>query len=130
MRNPRKFPVRSRYPGYDVLAKRHTPSWNEQTRRVISTQRWRVGLNRVSSPTEEFANRRRRLPPASCRSRHAPPPIPVAALVDDKLARGASDGYRSAGMPRDGDAWRLGLQALDAEAQRAYGGRFHELAED
>ena len=24
-----------RYPGYDVLAKRNTPSWNEQTRRVI-----------------------------------------------------------------------------------------------
>ena len=23
------------YPGYDVLAKRHTPSWNEKTRRVI-----------------------------------------------------------------------------------------------
>ena len=24
-----------RYPGYDVLAKRNTPSWNETTRRVI-----------------------------------------------------------------------------------------------
>ena len=24
-----------RYPGYDVLAKRHSPSWNEQTRQVI-----------------------------------------------------------------------------------------------
>ena len=24
-----------RFPGYDVLAKRHTPSWNEKTRQVI-----------------------------------------------------------------------------------------------
>ena len=27
-----------RYPGYDVLAKRYTPSWNEQTRRVIDAR--------------------------------------------------------------------------------------------
>ena len=27
--------MRDLYPGYDVLAKRHTPSWNEQTRAVI-----------------------------------------------------------------------------------------------
>jgi hypothetical protein len=32
-------------------------------------------------------------------------------------------------MPRDGEAWRLGLKALDAEAEAAYGGRFHRLAE-
>ena len=57
------------------------------------------------------------------------PPIPVAALIDDKLHRGATDGYRLAGTPRDGDAWRLGLRAPDAEAQAAYGGRFHSLSE-
>jgi hypothetical protein len=44
------------------------------------------------------------------------PPIPVASLIDDKLHRGASDGYRLAGTPRDGEAWQLGLRALDAEA--------------
>ncbi len=27
--------MRERYPGYDVLAKRHTPSWNEKTREVV-----------------------------------------------------------------------------------------------
>jgi hypothetical protein len=27
-----------RYPGYDVLSKRDTPSWNEQTRRVIDAR--------------------------------------------------------------------------------------------
>src|SRR5690348_7558598 len=28
--------MRDLYPGYDVLAKRHTPSWNEQTREVVA----------------------------------------------------------------------------------------------
>jgi len=32
-------------------------------------------------------------------------------------------------MPREGEAWRLGLQALDAEAKAAHGARFHTLAE-
>ena len=27
--------MRDLYPGYDVLSKRNTPSWNEQTRAVI-----------------------------------------------------------------------------------------------
>ena len=28
-------PMPDRYPGYDVLAKRNTPSWNRKTREVI-----------------------------------------------------------------------------------------------
>jgi hypothetical protein len=31
-------------------------------------------------------------------------------------------------MPREGDAWRLGLRALDAEARRAFGSRFREIS--
>jgi hypothetical protein len=56
------------------------------------------------------------------------PPIPVAALVDRKLHEGAMDGYREPGMPRDGEAWRVGLRALEAEAQAAYQTRFAALA--
>jgi hypothetical protein len=57
------------------------------------------------------------------------PPIPVASLVDSKLHEGTSDGYRVPGMPREGEAWRHGLRALDAEAEAAHGGRFHTLSE-
>jgi hypothetical protein len=32
-------------------------------------------------------------------------------------------------MPREGDAWRLGLKALEVEAQAGYGGPFHSLSE-
>ncbi|MGH7107951.1 MAG: gluconate 2-dehydrogenase subunit 3 family protein [Acetobacteraceae bacterium] len=128
MRDVRKMPAaQDRYPGYDVLAKRLGPSWNEQTRRVI-TRRLSIGAEPQFFTAEEFqtitAIAARVVPQSAAR-----PPVPVAALVDEKLSRGASDGYRLAGMPRDGDAWRLGLYALDAEAQAANGGRFHSLAE-
>lgn len=128
MHDFRKIPAgQDRYPGYDVLAKRLGPSWNEQTRRVI-TRRLSIGAEPQFFTAEEFqtvtAIAARVVPQPAAR-----PPVPVAALVDEKLSRGAWDGYRLAGMPRDGDAWRLGLKALDAEAQAAYGGRFHSLAE-
>ena len=119
-------PARNRYPGYDVLAKRLGPSWNEQTRRVI-THRLAIGGEPRFFTTEEFQT------VAAIASRIVPqseprPPIPVASLVDDKLADGKSDGYRLAGMPREADAWKLGLHALDAEADAAYGDRFRRLA--
>lgn len=120
-------PAQNRYPGYDVLAKRIGPSWNAQTRRVV-THRLAIGGEPRFFTAEEFqsvgAIASRIVPQPKTR-----PPIPVASLVDEKLARGASDGYRLSGTPRDGDAWRLGLVALDAEANAAYGGRFHGLAE-
>jgi hypothetical protein len=116
-----------RYPGYDVLAKRTGPSWNEQTRRVI-TRRLSIDSKPRFFTVPEFqtvgAIAARIVPQPAAR-----PPVPVAALIDDKLHRGASDGYRLTGMPRDGEAWRLGLGALDAEAEAAYGGRFADLPE-
>src|SRR5262249_34933932 len=55
-------------------------------------------------------------------------PIPVAAMIDSKLHRGKGDGYRLAEMPPMQEAWRQGLAALDEEARRRFGARFHELA--
>ena len=123
----RKLPGEGRYPGYDVLAKRTGPSWNEQTRRVI-TRRLSIDPGPRFFTVEEFrtvgAIANRIVPQPAGR-----PPIPVAALIDDKLQRGVSDGYRLARTPRDGEAWRLGLLALDAEAEAAYGGDFCSLSE-
>jgi hypothetical protein len=117
----------SRYPDYDVLSKSSGPSWNEQTRRVIAR---RVSVDPKPSffNSEEFetvnAIAARLVPQPASR-----PPIPVASLVDRKLHEGTSDGYRLPGMPREGEAWRHGLRALDAEAEAAHGGRFHTLSE-
>jgi hypothetical protein len=114
-----------RYPGYDVLAKRHTPSWNEQTRRVIDA---RMALPREPRflSEEEFATL------AAIAARIVPqpadrPPIPVAALVDHKLHSDAADGYRHAALPPLREAWRRGLRALDREARDAHGQPFHRL---
>ena len=123
----RNLAGKERYPGYDVLAKRTGPSWNEQTRRVI-TRRLSIDPGPRFFTVEEF----RTVSAIAVRIVPQPvdrPPIPVAALIDDKLHRGTSDGYRLAGTPRDGEAWRLGLRALDAEAEAAYGGRFYCLSE-
>ncbi|MBV8890080.1 MAG: gluconate 2-dehydrogenase subunit 3 family protein [Alphaproteobacteria bacterium] len=114
-----------RYPGYDVLAKRHTPSWNAQTRRVIDA--------RLALPAEPrfFSEEEWATLGAVC-ARIVPqpknrPPIPVAALVDHKLNSGNQDGYRNAKLPPMGEAWRRGLAALDSEARRKFGARFHQL---
>lgn len=115
-----------RYPGYDVLSKWLTPSWNEKTREVI-TRRLAIGGEPKFFTAEEFktvtAIAARIVPQPTNR-----PPIPVASLVDDKLHRGVFDGYRQASMPREPQAWRIGVRALDKEAQRAFGARFHELS--
>ena len=98
-----------RFPGYDVLAKRDTPSWNEKTRRGDRRAAGAAAASRGSSTAEEFATGDGHCRPASCRSRTHRPPIPVAALVDHKLHRDEGDGYRHAGMPPLREAWRHGL---------------------
>jgi hypothetical protein len=109
-----------------VLAKRHTPSWNEATRRVID--------QRLSMPREPrfFTEEEWQTVNAIC-DRVVPqpkerPPIPVAAMIDDKLTRNLTDGYRDYRLPHMQEAWRRGLAALDAEAQTRHGGRFHVIS--
>jgi hypothetical protein len=115
----------ARYPGYDVLAKRHTPSWNEKTRRVIdqrlalprgprffSEEEWRV-LESVCT---------RIVPQPSMRA-----PVPIAAMIDAQLFEGKGDGYRHHRLPPKGEAWRRGLRALDAEARARSSVGFSQL---
>lgn len=116
-----------RYPGYDVLAKRASQSWNDQTRRVID--------ERLAMDTEAHgfftdvewltvkAVCARIVPQPADRSR----PVPLAAMIDQKLVANATDGYRDARLPPLREAWRRGLQALDAEARVLQHGSFSEL---
>lgn len=113
-----------RFPGYDVLAKRNTPSWNQKTREVID--------KRLAVPREpRFFTAEEYMTVEAIAARMVPQPgpalIPVAALVDEKLHHDKGDGYRQAGMPRQRDAWRQGVQALDAEARQAHGAEFRAL---
>jgi hypothetical protein len=114
-----------RFPGYDVLSKRWSPSWNEKTREVV-TSRLAIGGDPKFFTEEEFqtvvAIAARIVPQPADRQ-----PIPVAALVDDKLHLNKQDGYRLANIPREQEAWRRGLKALDEEARQAFGSGFREL---
>lgn len=116
-----------RYPGYDVLAKRNSPSWNEQTRQVIDA---RLALDpaehRFFDDTEwptMLAICRRIVPQPDSRAR----PAPVAALIDQKLHKDDRDGYRDARLPHLREAWRRGVRAIDAEAQLRHGVGFRQL---
>ena len=114
-----------RYPGYDVLAKWSGPSWNDKTREVI-TRRLSI------APEPRFFTRDEYATVVAIANRIVPQPpdrpsVPIAALVDRKLHDQIMDGFRGPGVPRDGEAWRLGLKALNAEACAAYGKRFAEL---
>ena len=48
------------------------------------------------------------------------PRVPVAEMVDAKLADGQLDGYQYADMPDDRDTWRLVLAGLDHTAVAGY----------
>jgi hypothetical protein len=114
-----------RYPGYDVLAKRDSLSWNAKTREIIE-KRLKIEDKPGFFSAEEYQTLRvvadRIVPQPVAR-----PQVPVAALVDSKLQADKQDGYRAPDMPRQREAWRRGLRALDAESQTAYGARFVEL---
>ena len=111
-----------------MLAKRGSPSWNEQTRRVIDE---RLAIN----PDEhgfladaEWAT----LKAVCARIVPQPPervrPAPIAAMIDRKLGANSSDGYRDARLPPLREAWCRALRALDAEARALRGCPFSEMS--
>ncbi|HET7662121.1 MAG TPA: gluconate 2-dehydrogenase subunit 3 family protein [Rhodanobacteraceae bacterium] len=114
-----------RFPGYDVLSKRTTPSWNEATRRVIDAR-----LAMVDEPHFFHADEWQTLKAICQRIVPQPanrPPVPIAAMVDHKMEVNHTDGYRRASMPTMREAWRRGLAALDATATNRHGKRFHMI---
>ena len=120
--------MKDRYPGYDVLAKRHSPSWNAQTRRVIDARlAVKADSHRFFTDAEwptVLAICARVIPQKdAARSR-----VPIAALIDIRLFENHTDGYRDARLPPWREAWRRALLAVDLESRRIHGARFHELS--
>jgi hypothetical protein len=107
--------AQSRYPGYNVLDKRDAPSWDDATRQVID--------ERLATPSDpNFFNAVEWLAmTALCQciitQERGPDEVPLAALVDEKLAKNRGDGYRDDRLPPLRDAWRTGLAALDDESR-------------
>jgi Gluconate 2-dehydrogenase subunit 3 len=117
-----------RYPGYNVLAKRDSVSWNDQTRAVID-RRMAIDPDRHSFFTEvEWPTIRAVCDRIVPQNIGRPRPAPVAAMVDEKLSTNSGDGYRDARLPEMREAWRRGLAALEAEAMLRYRHPFRDLA--
>lgn len=113
------------YPGYDVLAKWNSPSFNEQTRAVIAARLDAVPGRRFFT-AEEWdlveAIVSRLIPQAD-----RPQPVPITPWIDAALADNKGEGFRHEGMPPMRENWRRGLACLAAEAKQRHGTDFAEL---
>jgi hypothetical protein len=116
----------ARYPGYDVLAKWNSPSFDDTTRRVLARRLDAVPPRRFLDAAEwallEAVNRR--LLPQPERAE----PIPITPWIDAMLHEDRGEGYRRPDMPPLRQAWRLGLAALDDEARCRRGQGFVPLS--
>ena len=114
------------YLNYDVLAKWDTPSWDDQTRAVISQRLTEIPERRFFSEDEW------RLLDAVCGRLMPQPeradPIPIVPFIDEKLHHDWRDGFRYADMPPMRDAWRLGLEGVEQESRHRFGRGFISLA--
>jgi len=104
-----------RYPDFDVFDALDT--WDEATKRVVLARLEPAGPLRFFTAEEEPTLR------ALCDTilaQDREPRVPVAEMVDTKLADGRLDGYQYVDMPDDRDTWRLVLRGLDHTATQGY----------
>jgi hypothetical protein len=117
--------VRSPYAPYDVLAKRHTPSFDRITRDLVD-RRLHAPPERRFFDASEYAMLEAlcaRLLPQPTRR----PSIPIAPFIDAAIFEGKGEGFRRPGQPRLPDAWRQGLAAIDRYARVQHSRAFVDL---
>jgi hypothetical protein len=117
---PRRQP--GYYAGFSTLSQ--SPFWDDATRSVVET--------RVTHPpqrkflTEEawdfWTAVFEHLVPQSDRT--ADRQICLVAPLDDRLAHNRTAGYRYEDMPHDREAYQLGMEAINQEAEHRFGGKF------
>ena len=117
-----------KFPGYDVLDKRWTPSWNAKTREVID-QRLAVYVGPRFFDEAEWATLcavcKRILPQPGDR-----PAVPLPAYIDEKCLNRLEEGYQYLPLPEDRIAWKRGLKGLEAIAKAKHGASYHLLSAD
>jgi Gluconate 2-dehydrogenase subunit 3 len=109
-----------RFPGFDAAAQaRH---WDPVTAGVV--------LSRLAAPEEPgfFTPAEQAIATALCDQLlgqdGADDPIPVVTMIDQRLARIQTDGWRYAGLPEDTTAWQDTLRYLDEDAREMFSCRF------
>jgi hypothetical protein len=108
-----------RFPEWDVTAQ--SPHWDEVTSRVV--------LDRLGppAPLSFFTLLESQTAGAlfdQLLDQHEEPRVPVLELIDQRLAKDQTDGWRYSTMPKETDAWRRSLAALDADAVATHGRPF------
>lgn len=106
------------YPGYSTLGQRNF--WDAATRRVVEERVYKIPQIRFFTAEElplitAICNRilpqDDRLPEFR---------IPIVNYIDERLFENKIDGYRFEDMPSDQQAYRLGLEAINATALSLY----------
>lgn len=118
--------MRSRYPGYNVLDKWNTVSFNDKDRSVLDKRLRQAPPRRFFTEDEWdtlWAICDRILP----QTPGPVAPVPIPAFIDAKMQENRTDGQREADMPPMQQCWRIGLRALDDEARLRFGARFRDL---
>ncbi len=110
------------FPGFNVLDQADT--WDETTRGVV--------LARLGAPPpirffDQDEERVCRALLARLLAQEKGPNIAVFETLDSRLAEDETDGWYYEDMPQDGEAWRLSLRHLDADAAARYGRGFDQL---
>jgi hypothetical protein len=114
---------------YDVLDKWSTPSWNDQTRRVVSRRLHDIPRRRFFDEHEwriAEAIAARIVPQPDGDSA----PVAIVPFIDERLYEKRGKGFRYADMPPAPDAWRRGLAAIDDESRIVFARPFVELTDD
>lgn len=121
---------RDRFPGFDVMAL--AQHWDPPTATVVRARLRAPEPPRFFTLAEEAAadalfDELLDLTPEDG--------VSITIAIDARLAEARTDGWHYAGMPDDGETWRLSLAGLDADARSRHGaafadcsaGRRHEL---
>ena len=116
------------FPTYDVLAKRDTPSWNEQTREVVDRRLALAVAEGVLSDTQLATLRA--ITTRVCPDSPERPATTTLAMVVRKIGKDEGDGHRLDCLPRTAECWCRGLDAIEAEARLRFDRDFAELEPD
>lgn len=114
-----------RFPGFDVLSQRD--HWDDVTRDLIDDRLAETADYRFFTPAEATAARALF---DQLVFQRGEPAVPVARMVDARIAAGQTDGWHYDTMPTDHEAWRQSLAALDEDAVAEHGTPFHEVEWD